>query len=70
MEVRKTIKDLPAIEDDPRFLQLIKDYKCILIILRTHFIDNCNSYRAYVGGFLAGLLSYEQYFTQLPVSIL
>lgn len=36
MEVRKTIKDLPQIEDDPRFLQLIKDYKCILLIALTH----------------------------------
>lgn len=58
MEVRKTIKDLPQIEDDPRFLQLIKDYKCNLLIAFTLYIDNCNSYRAYVGGFLAGLLSY------------
>lgn len=28
MEVKKKIKDLPQVEDDPRFLQLVKDYKC------------------------------------------
>jgi hypothetical protein len=30
MEVKKRLRDLPEVEEDPRFLQLIKDYKCII----------------------------------------
>lgn len=32
MEVKKKIRDLPEIEEDPRFLQLIKEYKCIIYL--------------------------------------
>lgn len=28
MEVRKRLSELPQIEEDPRFLKIIKDYKC------------------------------------------
>jgi hypothetical protein len=34
VEAKKALKDLPPIEEDPRYLSLVKDYKC-----KTIFVD-------------------------------
>lgn len=52
------VSDLPPIEKDPRFLKILKDYKCKFTLkFIITFTDTVTQHKAANAGMIAGLLS-------------